>query len=72
MGGKVAYADFLQLFDCFEDCHAMGGVGEFGRQRGAQAGEAGADDDEVYPLVICDVFAHCAGCGMCVRCAADN
>lgn len=46
-GGGVVYADFLELFDGFEDGDAVGGVGEFGGEGGGEAGEAGADDDDV-------------------------
>lgn len=46
-GRGCVYADFLELFDGFEDGYAVGGVGEFGGEGGGEAGEAGADDDDV-------------------------
>lgn len=46
-GGGKAYADFLELFDGFEDGYAVRGVGEFGGEGGGETGEAGADYDDV-------------------------
>jgi hypothetical protein len=36
----------------------MSRVRQLGRQRRAQTRQPGADDDQVYPLIVVDLFTH--------------
>jgi hypothetical protein len=54
----VTYTNFLQLFDRLQYRYLVCRVRQLGRQRRAQTGQAGADDDEVYTLVCVTLFTH--------------
>jgi hypothetical protein len=58
----VTYTNLLQLLDGLQDGNAVRRVRQLGRQRGAQPRQAGADDDDVNPLIGADLFTHFAGC----------